>query len=119
MPLEFNDGQQKALDRNARRTEAHSLAPLMRKNLPDDTARLTDNQLEQEIAAALDRGAQINVQTRSASVDFVILWLMLGPRFDESDEIQKYLKTSTASMDAKIKALMSEFKWRLRYGEDR
>ena len=119
MPLEFNDGQQKALDRNARRTEAHSLAPLMRKNLPDDTARLTDNQLEQEIAAALDRGAQINVQTRSASADFVILWLMLGPRFDESDEIQKYLKTSTASMDAKIKALMSEFKWRLRHGEDR
>lgn len=119
MSLEFTNDQQNELDRNARRAEAQSLAPIMRKNLPDDTPRLTDTQLEQQIAAALDRAAQLDVKTRSASVDFVILWLMLGPQFDERHEIQVFFKTSTASMDAKIKALMSEFKWRLRLGEDR
>jgi hypothetical protein len=118
MALEFNDEQQQALNRNARRAEAQRLTPIMRKNMPEQTERFTDDKLEQSIMAALERTVVWQVQTRSASIDFVILWLVLGPNFDDTFEIKDFFRTGPASsIDAKIEALMSEFKWKLHQEE--
>ncbi len=118
MSLEFNDAQHNALDRAARRTEAQRLAPIMRRSLCDHIDDLSDAQLEDSIAAALDRSALWGVQTRTSSTDFVILWLMIGPEFDQQNGIKSFLTQQDASMDAKVTGLMTEFKWRLHVGED-
>lgn len=53
--------------------------------MPDMTARYlppeqTPQHLEETIFAALERAHEWKLKTHSATVDFVILWLMLGPK---------------------------------------
>ena len=117
MSLEFNDAQQNALDQAARRTEAQRLLPIMRKSLADHVDDLNDVQLEDSIAAALHRAARWDVQTRTSATDFVILWLMVGPEFDQQPGIKQALEQPNASMDAKVSGLMAEFKWQLHINE--
>ena len=113
MSLEFNEAQQDALDQAARRPEAQRLAPIMRKSLSEYVENLNDAQLEDSIAAALHRAARWGVQTRTSATDFVILWLMVGPEFDQQAGIKQALEQPKASMDAKVSGLIAEFKWQL------
>lgn len=113
MTLEFNDHQHQALDQAARRAEAQRLAPIMRNSFTAQLQPLTDDSLLLEIATALDRAAHWGVQTQTASVNFVILWILLGPKFDTAAEIQTLFTARGPDMDTKVNALMSEFKWRL------
>ena len=117
MSLEFNDAQQNALDQAARRAEAQRLQPIMRKSLADHVDDLSETQLEDSIAAALHRAARWGVQTRTSATDFVILWLMVGPEFDQQAGIKQALEQPNASMDAKVSGLMAEFKWQLHVNE--
>lgn len=118
MTFEFSADQEEVLHRNARRAEAQRLTPIMRQSMPDITARYvppeqTPQHLEETIFAALERAHEWKLQTHSATVDFVILWLMLGPNFDRIPQIEALLAFDQASVDAKVKTLMVEFKWHL------
>lgn len=117
MSFEFNDAQLNALDRAARRTEAQRLLPIMRKSLTDHVDDQSDAQLEDAIAAALHRAAAWQVQTRTSATDFVIMWLLVGPDFDQQAGIKPFLECQDASMDAKVSGLMAEFKWQLHINE--
>ena len=113
MEFEFSKEQQEALDRPAREAEAKELAPIMRRNFPEETKNLDDEQLRNEVATALHRAAQWGVKTRKASVNFVMLRLLLGADFDTSEDVKSFLGTPFVSGDAKVNAFMGEFKWRL------
>lgn len=118
MTLEFSSDQEEAFHRNARRAEAKRLTPIMRNSMPDITERyVPPNQsahhLEDTIFAALERAHDWQLQTHSATVDFVILWLMLGPDFDRLPEIESLLSSEVAQRDTKVKALFVELKWHL------
>ena len=117
MSFEFNDAQHNALDQAARRTEAQRLLPVMRKSLRDHVNHFNDVQLEDNIAAALHRAAAWGEQTRTSATDFVILWLMVGPEFDQQAGIKAFLDRRDSGMDAKISGLMAEFKWQLHVNE--
>lgn len=118
MPLEFSSDQEEVLHRNARRAEAKRLAPIMRKSMPGNTERyVPPNQapehLEETIFAALERAHEWKLTTHSATVDFVILWLMLGPKFDQAPQMKAVLARDPALVDAQVKALLVELKWHL------
>lgn len=118
MTLEFSSDQEEALHRNARRAEAKRLTPIMRKSMPGITERyVPPNQapqhLEETIFAALERAHEWKLKTHSATVDFVILWLMVGPDFDRAPQIEAVLVSELASVDAQVKALLVELKWHL------
>jgi hypothetical protein len=118
MTLEFNSDQQDVLDKAARHEQAKRLLPSMRQNLNDHMPKvLSDAQLLKQIEAALDSAAHWGVETRTASVNFVILWLLLGPDFDKAEPVQKLFKAPGAGMDAKVNLFISEFKWQLHQNE--
>jgi hypothetical protein len=118
MPLEFSSDQEEVLHRNARRAEAKRLAPIMRKSMPGNTERYVPphqapQHLEDTVFAALERAHEWKLKTHSATVDFVILWLMLGPDFDRAPQVEAVLVSELASVDVQIKALLVELKWHL------
>ena len=113
MSIEFSDQQKFEFDRAARLKEAERLTPIFHHNFPGQTQNLSKQALTLEILRALDRAAEWGVETRSACVDFSILWLLIGPNFDQSEEVGRFFRFPVSSMAMKTKALMSEFKWRL------
>jgi len=113
MTFQFSDAQQEKLDDAARQDEAHELLPIMRRNFAEKTARFDDVSLEQEIKNALDRAADLEIQTRTSSVDFVILWLLVGADFDQIPQISKFLKRHFGSIDQRVSFLLLEFKAQL------
>lgn len=118
MTFEFDEDQEASFHRNARRVEAQRLAPIMRKSMPGVTQRYAPpeqppSHLEEVIFAALERAHEWQLQTHSATVDFVILWLMLGPDFDRAPQVEAVLVSELAQIDNQVKALLVELKWRL------
>lgn len=111
--LEFNSEQQRAFDRAAQRREAQRLTPIMRRNFTDILAQWNDASLEDAIADALNTAAQLGVKTRTASTDFVILTLLLGPHFHGEPGVAHLFVAQGADIDARVRLLMSEFKWQL------
>lgn len=118
MTLEFSSDQEEVFHRNARRAEAKRLAPIMRKSMPLHTEpyappKQPAQHLEDTIFAALERAHEWKLKTHSATVDFVILWLMLGPDFDRAPQVESVLVSEQASVDSIVKALLVELKWHL------
>lgn len=118
MTFEFSPDQEAAFHRNARRKEAQRLAPILRESMPGITERHVPpaqppQYLEDAIFAALERANEWQLQTHSATVDFVILWLMLGPDFDRAPQVEAVLVSDQAQIDTAVKALLVELKWRL------
>lgn len=118
MTFEFSPDQEAVFHRNARRKEAQRLAPILRKSMPGITEphvppMQPPQHLEDSIFAALERANEWQIQTHSATVDFVILWLMLGPDFDRAPQVEAVLVSELAQIDNEVKALLVELKWRL------
>jgi hypothetical protein len=113
--LQFNQKQKDAFDKQARWREARRLAPVMRRNFAEQTKNLDDAQLEQTIAQALDRAAAWSLSKHSACVNFVILWLLLGPDFDKAEKVRRYLNYPIPHVDTSVKlnVLMSEVQYML------
>lgn len=118
MTLEFNSDQEEVFHRNARRAEAKRLTPILQKSMPGIIERyVPPNQplehLEEIIFAALERANEWKLQTHSATVDFVILWLMLGPDFDRAPPVRELFAGGPEQVDRKVCALLVEIKWHL------
>ncbi len=113
MNFELTDHQIAQLDSHAQQQEAVRLSPMVRENFPELTQSQTDEQLQASIQAALARCSHWQVQTHAAMVDFVILWVLIGKNFDSAPEIAHLLNLKGTSIDTKIRALLTEFKWQL------
>jgi hypothetical protein len=113
MMLVFGDNQQKEFDAAARQREAARLMPIMRRNFPEKTAALNDDALGISIFTALEHANQWSITTRTACINFVIMWILLGEYFDRTPEIRKYLELPNMEGSSKINALMNELKWKL------
>jgi hypothetical protein len=98
--------EQLDLIRDERRTDYHRrLVKYFRRNTPELVADLDDSQLEQHIAADVEKARGYGAHSGIAILKFVTMSLVAGPHFDSDPEINSYLTDPRYDSEQKIEKL--------------
>lgn len=106
-----------AFQDSVNRSFQRRVATYLRKNLPEHTASVEDEELNNRIATWQSRAARYGVTTERAIAKWCFLAMATCETFDEQLELHEYLSQPTPDPATKIDTLMDALYVRLRQAE--
>ena len=93
------------------------VAAYLRRNLPEHTAGLDDEELYKRVDVWRARAARFGVTTQRAIAKWCFLAMVTSETFDEEPKLHEYLTDATPDPTTKINTLMDALYIRVRQSE--